>query len=51
MYSVTGFRPRTEDRPQGSLRTAWLPRPSKRRRLLLRSRRRNPRPLFELLPN
>jgi hypothetical protein len=38
-------------RPQGETQTVWPPRPSRRRRLLLRSRRKNTKSLSELLSN
>ena len=38
-------------RPQGVTQPVWPPRPTKRRRLLLRIKRKNARSLLELLPN
>ena len=38
-------------RPQGETQPVWPPRPSRRRRLLLRSRRKNTKSLSELLSN
>jgi hypothetical protein len=38
-------------RPQGELPNVWPPRPSRRRRLLLRARRKHAKRLSELLPN
>jgi hypothetical protein len=38
-------------RPQGETPPVWPPRPSRRRRLLLRQRRKNAKRLLELLPN
>ena len=38
-------------RPQGETQTAWPPRPTRRRRLLLRSRRKHTKSLSELLSN
>ncbi len=38
-------------RPQGETQPVWPPRPSRRRRLLLRARRKNAKSLSALLPN
>ncbi len=38
-------------RPQGETQPVWPPRPSRRRRLLLRSRRKNTKSLSDLLSN
>jgi hypothetical protein len=37
-------------RPQGETQSAWPPRPTRRRRMLMRIRRRNTKTLVELLP-
>jgi hypothetical protein len=38
-------------RPQGETQPVWPPRPSRRRRLLLRARRKNAKSLLALLQN
>jgi hypothetical protein len=38
-------------RPQGETQPVWPPRPSRRRRLLLRARRKNAKSLSALLAN
>ncbi len=38
-------------RPQGETQGTWPPRPSRRRRLLLRTRRKNAKSLSDLMPN
>jgi hypothetical protein len=38
-------------RPQGETQSTWPPRPTRRRRLLLRARRKNAKSLSELLSN
>jgi hypothetical protein len=43
------FRLHALGRPQGESQSVWPPRPSRRRRLLVRAKRRNTKTLVELL--
>jgi hypothetical protein len=45
------FRLHALGRPQGETQSVWPPRPTRRRRLLLRIRRKNAKSLSALLPN